>query len=432
MAAPSWTAAASSRCGRSGSCSLAAPDDLLFRREAGRLLAMLTRMLGVDKLALAEDVVQDALLTAFQTWRLTGVPEHFAAWLTTAARNRAISLLRRQRTAQRLAPEVGRFLDEERTPPAASLEGDELRMMFSCCQPRLREEAQVALILHLLCGFSVGEVAAAFLVTEAAMHKRLSRGKKVLAESKRLFELTTADFAPRLSAVQRALYLLFNEGYHGAGPEVVRAELCREAMRLARLLLAHPPSATPASRALAALMCLDAARLPGRVDDAGNLTALSEQDRSRWDASLIAEGMELLEASAAGEEVTPYHLEAAIAAIHAAAGRAEDTRWGDIVDLYDALLRIRPSPVVALNRAISVAEHAGPERGLEALAAIDDRDRLAAYPFFTAAIGELELRSGRFDRAREHFRAAYGLARNEGERRFLERRIAECDRLARS
>ena len=412
------------------------PDEHFFRREAGRLLATLTRILGVHNLALAEDVVQDTLASAVEVWTFRGVPEHASAWLMTAAKNRAISVLRRERTVRKFAPELGRLLDSEWTLKPVldeqflprALKDDELRMMFSCCHPKLQQDVQVALILYLLCGFSVGEVASAFLVTHEAMEKRISRGKKLLAKSKKLFELSTDDFAPRLSVVHRALYLLFSEGYHGAHPEqVVRVDLCHEAMRLARLLVDHAPAATPATHALAALMYLDAARLPGRVDEAGDLTALFDQDRSRWDANLIAEGLQLLEASAAGQEITEYHVEAAIAAVHAAAGSPEQTRWGDIVSLYDSLMRIRPSPVVALNRAIAIAQHLGPAPGLEALQSIPEADRLSAYPFYSAALGEFELRRHRRDVAREHFRTAHGLARNEAERRFLERRIAACE-----
>jgi predicted RNA polymerase sigma factor len=209
---------------------------------------------------------------------------------------------------------------------------------------------------------------------------------------------------------------------------VVRVDLCHEAMRLVRLLVDNAPAATPETHALAALMYLDAARLLGRVDEAGDLTALFDQDRSRWDAALISEGLKLLEASGAGNELTEYHVEAGIAAIHAASGTAEQTRWGDIVALYDSLMRIRPSPVVALNRAIAIAQHQGPTRGLDALREIAEPHRLAAYPFYSAALGELELRCQRPDAAREHFRIAHGLARNEAERRFLERRIAACER----
>src|SRR3989454_6586769 len=311
---------------------------------------------------------------------------------------------------------------------AHAIKDDQLRMMFSCCHPRLPEAAQVALMLHVLCGFSVDEIASAFVSTHAAVEKRLSRAKQTLASSERLFEIAeAADFAARLPTVHRALYLLFNEGYHGASAEAaVRVELCQEALRLAALLFAHPLGSTPATYALAAMMCLHAARLPARLDAAGNLSALADQDRSRWDPQLMAEGQSLLDRSATGPELTEYHVEAAIAAVHASAARVEDTNWAQIVSLYDTLLTIRPSPVVALNRAIAVAQREGPERGLQEIGAIAGRDRLATYPFYYAALGELELRRGRGATAREHFRGALALARNSMERRFLEQRIAAC------
>jgi RNA polymerase sigma-70 factor (ECF subfamily) len=305
----------------------------------------------------------------------------------------------------------------------------QLRMMFSCCHPRLPEEAQVALMLHILCGFSVDEVAAAFVSSHDAMEKRIVRAKKVLAGSRKLFDVLSADdLAVRLLAVQRALYLLFNEGYHGASSESpVRADLCQEAMRLTRLLLDHPPAATPATRALFALMCLHAARLPARIDASGELRSLFEQDRSRWDASLIAEGQRLLDLAATGPELTEYHVEAAIAWVHTTAHGAEDMDWGMIVTFYDKLMNLRPSPVVALNRAIAIAQRDGPQRGIEEIRAIANSDRLSAYPFYHAALGEFELRSGRHEIAREHFMAALTFARNPMERRFLEQRARACN-----
>jgi RNA polymerase sigma factor (sigma-70 family) len=410
-------------------------DDHLFRREAGRMVAALTRLFGVHNLALAEDVVQDAFCRALEVWKFRGVPDNPPAWLMATAKNRAIDVLRRERTARTFAPELGRLLESEWTLVpmvdelfgASAVNDDLLRMMFSCCHPRLPEEAQVALMLHILCGFGVSEVAAAFLSTDAAIQKRISRAKKVLAGSKRLFDLRDADFVARLSAVHRALYLLFNEGYHGASPEsAVRVELCREALRLVMLLVDHPFAATPATHALAALLCLDAARLPARVDTSGNLSSLYDQDRSRWDPDLVAEGQRLLDLSATGAKLTEYHLEAAIAAVHANAHRVEDTNWGQIVALYDQLLTIRPSPVVALNRAIAVAQHDGPERGLEEIRAIAGLDRLTSYPFYAATLGELELRSGRHEIAGAHFQAAVALARNPMERRFFEQRLDAC------
>lgn len=413
------------------------PSDHLFRREAGRMVATLTRIFGVHNLALAEDVVQDAFCRALEVWKFRGVPENPSAWLMATAKNRALDVLRRERTASTFAPELGRLLESEWTVAPAvqelfganAIKDDLLRMMFSCCHPRLPEEAQVALVLHILCGLSVSEVASAFVSGGAAMEKRIARAKKVLAGSKRLFDIADAeDFAARLPAVHRALYLLFNEGYYGASPEsAVRAELCREAMRLAALLREHPLAATPATHALSALMCLHAARLPARLDASGDLRSLFDQDRSRWDADLIAEAGRLLDAAASGDEITDYHLEAAIAWVHTTAHRAEDTDWGTIVSLYDKLMVMRPSPVVALNRAIAVGQRDGPQRGLEELRAIAGSDRLADYPFYHAALGEFEFRSGKPENAREYFVTALALARNPMERRFLEQRIAACN-----
>jgi len=410
-------------------------DEHFFRHESGRIVAALTRIFGVHNLALAEDVVQDAFCRALEVWKFRGVPENPSAWLMATAKHRAIDVLRRERTARTFAPELGRLIESEWTLApvvhelldAAAIQDDELRMMFSCCHPRLAEPAQIALILHILCGFSVGEIAAAFLSSNAAIEKRITRAKKVLAGSKKLFELTATDFSGRLSAVHRALYLLFNEGYHGASSEsAVRTELCGEALRLAGLLRRHPLASTPSTLALGALMCLHAARLPGRIDAAGELHTLFEQDRSRWDAQLICEGQRLLDLSATGSELTEYHVEAAIASVHARAQSTEDTDWARIVSLYDMLMAIRPSPVVALNRAIAIAQHQGPEHGLETIRGIDGLERLAAYPFYPATLGELELRRGEPTIARNHFCEALALARSPMERRFIERRIAAC------
>jgi RNA polymerase sigma-70 factor (ECF subfamily) len=400
------------------------------------MVATLTRVFGVHNLALAEDVVQDAFCRAVEVWKFRGVPENPSAWLMATAKHRALDVLRRQRTARTFAPELERLLESEWTLAPAieevfapgAIKDNLLRMMFSCCHPRLPEPAQVALVLNILCGVSVSEIASAFVSAHAAIEKRITRAKKVLATSKSLFDaLDPAQFSARLPAIHRALYLLFNEGYHGASAEtVVRVELCREAMRLTAILLDHPIGTTPETYALAALMSLHAARLPARVDASGDLVALSDQDRSRWDQELIAEGLKLLELSAAGSELSEYHVEAAIASIHACALRLDDTDWEKVVSLYDTLMTIRPSPIVALNRAIAVAQNEGPARGLEEIGSIADADRLDKYPFYPAALGELEFRRGRHETAREHFGAALALARNPMERRFLDRRVSAC------
>ncbi len=401
-------------------------------------MAALTRIFGVHNLALAEDVAQDAFCRALEVWKVHGIPENPSAWLMATAKNRALDRVRRERTARTFAPELSRHLESEWTlGPAideafepAAVRDEQLRMMFSCCHPKLPEEAQLALILNILCGFGAPEIAAALFTGRAAIEKRISRGKKALAGAKTLFDLADADFGARLATVQRALYLLFNEGYHGASAATpVRGELCEEAIRLTALLSEHPPGATPATHALGALMCLHAARLPTKLDEAGDLSTLVDQDRSRWNTERVAEGLALLEQSARGDEVTPYHLEAAIAAEHASAPTFAATSWDVIVSLYDKLMAIAPSPVVALSRAVAVAERDGVERGLAALAAIEGSDRLARYPFYEAAFGELELRRGRGAAAKNHFHAALGVARNQPERRFLEKRIAAAREL---
>jgi RNA polymerase sigma-70 factor (ECF subfamily) len=281
--------------------------------------------------------------------------------------------------------------------------------------------------LHILCGFSVKEIGQAFVSGHAAIEKRITRAKKTLAASAKLFDLADDDLPSRLSAVLQALYLLFNEGYHGSSPEAaVRVELCQEAIRLMNLLLEQRALAAPQAFALAALMHLNAGRLPSRLDGSGNLVAFFEQDRSLWDQNLVAKGQALLDLSAVGTQLTKYHLEAAIASMHTSAGRREDTDWKTIVSLYDMLMALDSSPVIALNRAIAFAQLEGPGRGLQEIGAIPDLHRLSSYPFYPAALGELELRLGNYPVAREHFTTAISLARNPMERRFLERRAGTC------
>ena len=400
------------------------------------MVAVLTRIFGVHNLTLAEDVVQDAFCRALEVWPFRGVPENPSAWLMTAAKNRALDVLRRERTARTYEPELSRWLESESTLASeieerfadSAIKDDQLRMMFSCCHSRLPEEAQVMLILHILCGFGIAEVASAFVTTYTAVEKRIPRAKKVVAGSKRIFDTHAAkDFSDRLPAVQRALYLLFNEGYHGASAEfAVRASLCEEAMRLTNLLLEHPLGTTASSYALLALMCLNRARLPSRVDASGRLNSLFDQDRSLWDRKLIGEGLRLLELSAEGAELTEYHVEAGIAAVHAVSPTIEATSWGEIVSLYDTLMTIRPTPIVALNRAIAVGERDGADGGLRELNTIPDADRLARYPFYHAAFAEFELENGDAKSAVTHFETALKLARNPMERDFFKKRLLSC------
>ena len=410
-------------------------DEHLFRRESARMVAALTRIFGVHNLSLAEDVVQDAFCRALEVWKVRGVPDNPSAWLMATAKNRALDVIRRERTATHFAPELSRLFESEWTlAPVVDesfasevIRDEQLRMMFSCCDPRLPEEVQVALVLNVLCGFAAPEVAAAFLTSRSAMEKRISRGKKVLAQSTRLFDLADAEFPARLSAVRRGLYLLFNEGYHGAsGEAAVRTELCAEAIRLTMLLVEAPETALPETLAMAALMYLHAAKLPTRLDAAGDLNPLVEQDRTQWDARLVEEGLALLDRSATGDVVSAFHVEAAIAAAHATARSVDETNWNAIVGLYDRLMSIAPSPIVALNRAIAVGQRDGPDEGIRSLHGIADVERLCRYPFYPAAIAEFERRRGNLDVARDQFSAAASLARSPVERRYLEARIREC------
>ncbi|KAA6459127.1 sigma-70 family RNA polymerase sigma factor [Acidobacteria bacterium AB60] len=408
----------------------------LFRRESGRLVSILSRIFGMRDLALAEDVVQEAFCRALEVWSFRGVPENPSAWLMATAKNKAFDILRRRQTALSFESELAYKIDTESSlaptieqffEPKA-IQDDVLRMMFSCCDPGLKEEAQVALILHILCGFSVSEISEAFVSPHSTIEKRITRSKKVLAACEKLFNITSPqETSLRLRAVHRALYLLFNEGYHGSSQEAaIRADLCREAMRLTSILLTHPQGRTPTTYALAALMSLNSARLPGRVDGSGNLQSISKQDRTKWDRTLISDGMSLLEQSAAGTALSEYHIEAAIASIHVRATDTDQTDWKTIVTLYDRLLALRRSPIVGLNRAIAVAQLEGPERGIRELESIVDRDRLVGYPFYFAALAECELLRGCLGAARDRFRAAASLARNPMERSFFEQRLSEC------
>ena len=301
-------------------------------------------------------------------------------------------------------------------------------MMFSCCHPRLAPEVQMALMLKILCGFSTREIARAFLTENAAMEKRIARGKEALRESGTLYEIgADTGLLDRLDAVLAALYLLFNEGYHGSHAELpIREELCAEAMRLLTMLLEHPAAAQPRAVALLALMCFHAGRLRARLDDAGCLILLEAQERGLWDKDLIRRGVELLERAAEGDDVSEFHLEAAIAAKHCLASRYEKTDWRGILGLYDLILDVKPTPIVALNRAIALGQVHGPEVALAALLAIP-KAGLAGYPFFAAAMGEMHRRAGRSGEAAEQYRTAIAQARSPAEAEVFRQRLASCD-----
>jgi RNA polymerase sigma-70 factor, ECF subfamily len=412
--------------------------DLNFQRASSQIVATLTRILGAHHLALAEEAAQDALVKALQLWPHEGVPDHPTAWLIQVAKNRALDRLRREQRSEPLDDIVAARLTHAVAPDlpplrheAALPEDDELSMMFLACHPTLSREARVALTLKVVCGFGVGEIARAFMSTDDAIAQRLVRAKRQLRDADVAFELTAADYPARLDSVLDVLYLLFNEGYAAhRGDDLVRAELCQEALRLGELLAAAGPkicaAGAPAVHALLALLYLQAARLPARVgdDDQGQtLLRLAEQDRTRWDQAAIVRGLQHLDVASAGDALTVYHLEAGIAACHAVAARYDDTDWANIVDLYDALIAIKPTPIVALNRAIAVSRLRGPRAGLAAVEAIAGDPLLARYYLLHATIGDLALECGDRERAADSFTAALACECSEPERRFLERRV---------
>ncbi len=394
------------------------------------------RLVGLGNLDLIDDVVQDTLVHAMEVWKFGGLPDNPAAWLMRAARNRAIDIIRRQRTVRRFAPEVADLLMTEwslsSTVESAFMEPEvrdgELRLMFSLCDGRLPPETQVLVVLKYLCGFGTHELAQAFLLSEDAVEKRLTRARATLQATGALAEIDDqARLRARLPGVRQALYLLFNEGYHGSHPaQVVRRDLCAEALRLTELLAAHPVTGLPEVHALLALMCLLAARLETRCDVAGDLIPLDEQDRGCWNSALLARGFEALGQSAAGELLSDTHLEAAIAAQHAAAPTWAQTDWPAIVALYDRLLLLRPTPVVALNRAVAVGQAEGAAAGLAALDEIAGVERLDDYLFLSATRADLLRRAGRLEEAVPHYQRAHELARSDPERRFFARRLAAC------
>jgi RNA polymerase sigma-70 factor (ECF subfamily) len=410
--------------------------DHLFRHEAGKLVSVLTGIFGVERLQLAEDVVQEAMVRALQTWPYYGVPKNPAAWLTQAAKNLALDTIRREKTFYEKQPQIISHIEQlpgesEGGSPtfADEIKDDRLQMMFVCCHPLISREDQVALSLKTLCGFSPPEIAKAFLTTEAAIAKRLTRAKQRIREAEIRFEIPEGDeLARRLDAVLQSLYLLFNEGYKASsGDSLVREDLCHEAIRLATLLVEHPAGNRPKTHALLALMLLNASRIPSRLDGEGNLLRLQEQDRSRWNQSGIARGMFHIAQSAAGDELSEYHLQAGIAAVHCAARDYASTDWPQILEMYDRLVEFDDSPVVALNRAVAVAEVRGPQAGIEAVGAIQNLQSLESYYLLHAVLGEFELRMNHTRAAAGHFRKALQLAEIKSEQTFLSRRLQACE-----
>jgi RNA polymerase sigma factor (sigma-70 family) len=401
----------------------------LFRREAVHLTTALTRVFGPSNLALVEDVVHDALVAAMQAWRFA-MPENPRAWLLQTAKNRAIDVVRRDRRLVALEADSDSYADADVAQALSTHEDakNQLAMMFSICDDRLSQETHVTLILRLLCGLAPPEIARAFLVDAETIDRRLHRGKARLRElGRHLYDVQhERDVQARLPSVIQALYLLFNEGYQGSDRDnPLHPALCADALRLTELLLeslALSEQARAPIHALAAMFCFHAARFPTRLDAEGVFVPLQAQDRARWDHSLIERGVIHLSDASVGVDLTRYHIEAGIACEHAIAGSLDTTNWAKIVALYDDLLAIVKTPIVALNRALAIAELRGVDHGREALQESLNDEAVARYPFLWGAIADLERRAGRLAEARTYFERAIELARNDAERMAYERK----------
>lgn len=419
--------------------STAQPDSVaplvehFFRREAGRLVAVLTRFFGWRNFDLVEEMVQAALLEALQSWRVRGVPANPSAWVYRVAKNKVLDALRRD--------DIGRRATEEwavnRPTPSAgiddlfldtAIEDSQLRMIFACCHPLLARENQIALTLKTLCGFGACEIARALLIGEETVKKRLQRATRELAIHHVSLEPPDAtQLIERLDAVHQVLYLIFNEGYSSTkGEAAIRTDLCEDAAYLCHLLCSHPRCSTPTTRALMALMLFHAARLEARLDEEGCVLLMEDQDRTKWDERLIRRARDFLDQSAEGTIVSPFHLEAGIAFYHCSAKSYSETDWPAILRLYDALLTLHRSPVYLLNRAIVIAEIEGPGAGIRALREAEREPALHHYHLFDATLGELYRRSGDLERARQYLEAAKLKTASRHDRAIIDHRLAKC------
>jgi RNA polymerase sigma-70 factor (ECF subfamily) len=394
----------------------------LYRQEWRRVLATTLRLTG--DFDLSEEAVQDAFVAALEQWPRDGAPANPYAWLVSTARHRVVDQIRRRARLAALEESAVDPLDA--AADAAAMVDDQLRLIFTCCHPALDVEAQVALTLRTVCGLTTEEIARGFLVPVPTMAQRLVRVKRKIRDARLPFAMPARErLAERLDGVMLVVYLVFTEGYAATSGKVwIRRQLCEEAIRLGRLLCELIPR-NPDLRALLALMLLHDSRRMARAGPDEEIVTLEEQDRQLWDQKQIAEGVPLLESALREGASGEYALQAAIAALHARAKHAEDTDWAQIARLYDALLRMRPSPVVELNRAAAIAMAEGPATGLELLAALEARGELAGYHLLPAARADLLRREGRWMEAAESYRQALAVVTNDPERRFLERRLEE-------
>jgi RNA polymerase sigma-70 factor (ECF subfamily) len=409
--------------------------DHLFRRMAGQLQSTLVRVFGPENIGLAEDVVQETLIKAFETWQYGGPPPNPEAWLTRVARNKAIDYLRHERSLKSRAIDLSLASPEQASVEELALfedpfGDDQLSMIFLSCHPALSQEGQLALTLKIVAGLGVSEIAKAFLVPDETIAQRIVRAKRKIRDDGLGFEMPESyELYARLENVLSVIYLLFNEGYTAStGNSLIHQELCAEAIRLGELLAERLGDREPKIHALMALMLLQASRLSSRLDSGGSPLLLASQDRSTWDQTSIAAGIAHLKLAMRSHELSKYHLLAGIAVCHATAATYEETDWKAIRGYYDALILLDPSPIAELNRAIAISMTDGPQAGLAALEPLQSNDQMKHYHYLPATLGELYERSGDHRRARHYYFEAIGLTTNEIERRFLEEKYASAGR----
>lgn len=411
----------------------------LFRYEYGKMIAVLTRVFGTHNLGMAEDVVQDAFLKAAQTWRYGQLPDNPAAWLMRVAKNKAIDIIRRQHTFRLYSEELVHHLQTQANEAVSIVEqlfldteiaDSQLRMVFACCHPSLKEEDQIALTLKTISGFSTTEIARALVTNETVIQKRLYRAKQFLKEEQITLEIPTgAQLTERLEIVYAVLYLLFNEGYNsGKEDELIRRDLCMEAMRLALLLAQHPAGNQPATFALLSLMCFQASRFESRIGENNTIILLQHQDRSTWNKELIEKGFQYLNHSSQGQTLTIYHIESAIAAEHCMADTFENTNWEQMLYLYDLLQEMKPTPLVRLNRAIVLAQMKKTQQAIHEIWNIDDIDKLLTSQYlYSAVLGDLYNQAGDCGNAHKYLTQAHDLTTSLAEKKLIQEKIKQAE-----
>ncbi|MGZ3929672.1 MAG: RNA polymerase sigma factor [Mucilaginibacter sp.] len=413
--------------------------DHLFRHESGRMVAVLTRIFGSDNLEMAEDVVQDSLVEALKQWTYKGIPDNPSGWLFRVAKNKALNIVNREKYKIRYSSDVVHLLQSEWTAePAIShlfsekeILDDQLRMMFTCCHPAISPDSQVALILKTLCGFSIPEISRAFLTNDENINKRLVRARQKIRESKIPFEVPVGNaLKERLQTVLETAYLLFNEGYSASGgKDLIRYEVCEEAIRLTEMIVSHPVIEDKDDvYALLALMQLNASRFTARLDRYGNLLTLEQQDRTLWDFSLMKKGFINLERAVFSNEFSLYHILALISSCHCSAVDYSSTDWKSILSLYDKLAELDRSPIVLLNRAVALAKVAGPEKGLMELENLAALAAFKSYHLFYSIQAEFYMELNRFNEAAILLQKAIYLAPLITEKEFLQRKLMQCQK----